>query len=75
MPFLTRRLARMLGLLIAPLKGFFSFKTETVMPVYDPEHMSFWTYVKEVARQDSILYFEPFTFAVREFKQKRAKPF
>lgn len=70
---LTSRLIRIGRLAIAPLRGFFSLKTETVMPVYDPERMSFGAYLKEVARRDTILYFEPFKFAVRAFREERAK--
>ena len=72
---LTSRLIRIGRLATAPLKGFFSWKTETVMPVYDPEHTSFGAHLKEVARQDTVLFFEPFKFAVRAFKQERAKPY
>lgn len=72
---LTSRLKCIGRLAIAPLKGFFSLKTETVMPVYDPKHTTLWTHMKEVARRDTILYFEPFKFAVRAFKQERAKPY
>jgi hypothetical protein len=75
MSFLIRRLARVGRLVIAPLKGFFSSKTETVMPIYDPERISFWAHIKEVARQDTILFYEPFRFAVRAFRQERARPF
>ena len=69
------RLIRILRLAIAPLKGFFSLKTETVMPVFDPERTTLWAHVKEVACRDAIMYFEPFKFAVRAFKQERAKPY
>jgi len=72
---LMSRLIRIVRLAIAPLKGFFSLKTETVMPVFDLECITFWAYLKEVARRDTILYFEPFKFAVRAFKQERAKPY
>ena len=72
---LTSRLIRLGRLAIAPLKGFFSLKTETVMPVYDFERMSLWSYLIAVARRDTILYFEPFKFAVRAFRQERAKAY
>lgn len=75
MSFLSRRLARVLRLAIAPLKGFFSSKSETKMPSYDPGRTTFWAHLKEVAKQDSALYLEPFKFAVREFKQERARPY
>ena len=75
MSFLPRRLARVLRLAIAPLIGFFSLKTETKMPDFEPGHGTWWAYIKEVARRDTILYFEPFKFAVREFKRERAEPF
>ena len=32
-------------------------------------------HLKELARQDTVLFFEPFKFAVRAFKQERAKPY
>lgn len=69
----TSRLFRVGRLTIAPLKGFFSFKTETKMPDFDPDQTNLWDYLKTVARQDTTLYFEPFKFAVRKFKQERAK--
>lgn len=69
------RVTRIVRLVIAPLKGFFSLKTETVMPAFDPERTTLWAYLKNVARRDTILYFEPFKFAVREFKQELAKPY
>lgn len=69
------RLTRIVRLAIAPLQGFFSLRTETVMPVFDLERTTLWAYLKEVARRDTILYFEPFKFAVRAFKQERAKPY
>lgn len=72
---LTSRLIRIGRLAIAPLRGFFSWKTEALMPVYDPERTSFGAHLKELARQDTVLYFEPFKFAVRAFKQERAKPY
>jgi len=73
--FLTSRLTRIGRLAIAPLKGFFSFKTETVMPDFEPGRSTWWPYIKEVACRDTILYFEPFKFAVRAFEQERAKPY
>jgi len=69
------RLIRIVRLAIAPLKGFFSLRTETVMPVFDPERTTLWAHLKEVARRDTILYFEPFKFAIRAFKHERAKPY
>ncbi len=66
----TKRVGR---LAIAPIKGFFSFTTETTMPQFDPDR-TWWAHIKAVARRDAILYFEPFKFAVRAFKQERAKP-
>lgn len=69
------RLKRIGRLAIAPIKGFFSLKTETVMPDFEPGRGTWWPYIKEVARRDTILYFEPFKFAVRAFKQERAKSY
>lgn len=72
---LTSRLKRIGRLVIAPLKGFFSWQTETKMPHFDPERTTVWAHLKEVARRDTILYFEPFKFAAREFKKELAKPY
>jgi len=71
---LTSRLKRIGRLVIAPFKGFFSSKTETKMPYFDPERTTLWAHLKEVARHDTVLYFEPFKFAVEEFKRERARP-
>lgn len=67
----TSQLNRIGRLAIAPGRGFFSFRTETTMPNFDT---TWWAYVKAVARRDAILYFEPFKFAARAFKQERARP-
>lgn len=67
------KMTRIARLAIAPLKGFFSLKTETKMPHFDPERTGWWAYIKAVALRDTILFFEPFKFAVRAFKQERAK--
>jgi len=66
-------LKRIGRLAIAPLKGFFSLKTETVMPDFEPGRSTWWAYLKEVARRDTILYFEPFTKAALAFREERAK--
>jgi hypothetical protein len=71
--FLTSRLIRIGRLAIAPIKGFFSLKTETKMPDFEPGRGTWWAYIKEVARRDTILYFEPFTNAIRCFREARAK--
>lgn len=71
---ITSRLTRIGRLAIAPIKGFFSWKTRTTSPHFDPERTTLCAHLKEVARQDTILYFEPFTNAISEFKQERAKP-
>lgn len=75
MSVLSRIVARYLRLTIAPIKGFFSLKTETVMPSYDPDRTTLWAHLKEVARRDTILYFESFKFAVRAFKEELARPY
>ena len=70
------RLKRIGRLAIAPIKGFFTWKTMTgPTPRFDPERTTFWVHLKEVARKDTILFFEPYTFAVKEFKQEWAKPY
>lgn len=43
------------------------------MPVFDLERITFWAFLKEVVRRDTILYFEPFKFTVGASKQERAK--
>lgn len=73
---ITSRLKRFGRLAIAPVKGFFTWKTMIgPTPRFDPETTTLWDHFKEVARKDTILFFEPFTYAVREFKQERAKPY
>ena len=67
-------LKRIRRLTIAPIKGFFTWKTRTTpVPRFDPKHTTLWAYIKAVAHRDAILFFEPFIFAVNEFKQERAK--
>lgn len=70
---ITSRLKRIGRLAIAPLKGFFSLKTRTTTPRFDPERTTFLAHLKEVARQDTILYFEPFTNAARCFREERQR--
>jgi hypothetical protein len=70
---LPARLKRIGRLAIAPIKGFFCLKTKTTTPHFDPERTTLWAHLKEVARQDTILYFEPFTNAIRYFREERAK--
>lgn len=70
---ITFRLKRAGRLAIALIKGFFSFKTETKMPDFEPDRTTLWAYIKAVARRDTILYFEPFTFAIRAFREERAR--
>lgn len=69
---LTSRLKRIGRLAIAPIKGFFTWKTMTTSPRYEPG-TSLWAHLKEVARKDTILFYEPFTFAIRAFREERAK--
>lgn len=69
---LTYRLTRIGRLAIALIKGFFTWRTETTAPRYEPG-TSVWAYFKEVARKDSALFLEPFTFAIRAFREERAK--
>lgn len=71
---ITSRLTRIGRIAVAPIKGFFTLKTMTTTPHFDPERTTLWAHLKEVARQDTILYFEPFTNAIRAFKRERAKP-
>lgn len=66
------RLKRFWRLAIAPVKGFFTWKTMTTAPRYEPG-TGFWAHMKEVARRDTILFYEPFTFAIRAFREERAK--
>lgn len=69
-------LKRLGRLAIAPIKGFFTWKTRTSpVPRFDPKHSTFWSHIKTLAYRDTILFFEPFTFAVEEFKKERAKKY
>lgn len=71
---LFSRLNRIGRLAIAPVKGFFTWNTMTgSIPRFDPETTTLWAHFTEVARKDTILFFEPFTSAVRAFKQERSK--
>lgn len=70
---LPTRLKRIGRLTIAPIKGFFCLKTRTTTSHFDPGCTTLWAHVKEVARQDTILYFEPFTNAIRYLREERAK--
>lgn len=66
------RLIRIGRLAIAPIKGFFSWETITTSPRYEPG-TSLWSHVKEVARKDTILFYEPFILAIKAFREERAK--
>lgn len=70
----TSQFKRIGRLAIAPVRGFFSFKTETTMPGFELGRSTWWAYIKAVARRDATLYFEPFKFAARAFKEERARP-
>jgi len=70
--FLTSRLTRIGRLAIASIKGFFTWETMTTFPRHEPG-TSFWAHLKEVARKDSALFLEPFTFAIRAFREEHAK--
>lgn len=71
---LTSRLKRIGRLAIALVRGFFTWKTMTgPAPCFDPERTTVWAHLKEVARQDTILFYEPFTNAIRCFRDERAK--
>ena len=73
---LISRLKRIGRLAIALFRGFFTWKsTIGPSPRFDPEHTTLRTHLKEVARYDTILFFEPFTLAVKEFEKERAKPY
>ena len=69
---ITSRLTRIGRLTIATIKGFFTWETMTTSPRYEPG-TSLLAYFKEVARKDSELFLEPFTFAIRAFREERAK--
>lgn len=67
-------LKRLGRLAIAPIKGFLTWKTSmSPAPRFDPEHTTLWAHIKALAYWDTILFFEPFIFAVKEFKQERDK--
>lgn len=67
------RLKRIMRTCAAPVKGFFSLETRAVPPRYDFDRITFWRYLKEMVRHDTILYFAPFTNAIRYFREERAK--
>lgn len=69
---ISSRLKRIGRLVIAPVKGFFTWRTRTTAPRYE-SGTSLWAHLKEVARKDTVLFFEPFTFAARAFRKERAK--
>jgi hypothetical protein len=69
---LVSRLTRIERLAIASLKGFFTWETRTTFPRYEPG-TSLWAHFKEVARKDTVLFFEPFINAARAFREERAK--
>ena len=69
---LTSRIKRLGRLTVAPIKGFFTWSTKTASPRYEPG-TSLWSHLKEVARRDTILFYEPFTFAIKAFREERAK--
>lgn len=73
---LLSRITRIGRLAIAPIKGFFTWKTMTgPAPRFDPETATLLSHFKEVARHDTILFFEPFVYAVEGFKKELAKPY
>lgn len=75
MPLISR-LKRVGRLVMAFFTGFFTWKsTIGPRPRFVPEHTTLWTHLKEVARYDTILFFEPLTLAVKEFEKERAKPY
>lgn len=69
---ITSRLKRTGRLAIAPIKGFFTWGTKTTAPRYEPG-TSLWAHLKAVACKDTALFFEPFTFAIKAFREERAK--
>jgi hypothetical protein len=75
---ITSRLTRIGRLLVAPIKGFFKAPWNAIKdpnPRPQLDSLNLWAHIKEVARQDTILYFEPFTYALREFKQELKRPY
>lgn len=69
---ITSRLTRIRRLAIALFRGFFTWETRTTAARYEPG-TSLWAHVKEVARRDTILFYEPFTFAIKAFREERAR--
>ena len=75
---LATRIKRIGRLSIAPIKGFFKAPWKALVdptPRFDPKHTNLWAHLKEVARKDTILFFEPFISAIREFREELAKPY
>ena len=69
---ITSRLKRTGRLAIASIKGFFTWGTKTTAPRYEPG-TGLWAHINAVARKDTALFFKPFTFAVKAFREERAK--
>jgi hypothetical protein len=66
------RITRLGSLVAASMKAFFDMKTSTRISRFDPERTTLRAHLMEVARQDFILLFEPFTKAVAAFKREAA---
>lgn len=58
-------------LIFALIKGFFSWGPRPSRRY--PDSPTLLAHIKEAARQDISLIFEPFTNAIREFKKEQAK--
>jgi hypothetical protein len=68
------RLKRIGRLAIAPIKGFFKAPWNPPKGSHPlPECTMFWPHMRAVARKDTLIFFEPFTYAIREFREERTR--
>lgn len=70
---ITSRLKRIGRLAIAPVKGFFTWETKTKQPTFEPGRTTRWAHMKAMASRDTTLYYEPFTNALRAFREERGR--
>lgn len=70
---ITARLKRATRLAIAPIKGFFTWKTTVKRSAGEPAGTTKWAHIKVVARRDTALFYEPFINARLALREERAK--
>lgn len=57
-------------LAIAPFKGFFKAPWKSVRTSPRPPAPTVWAHIRQVARDDFILFWEPYIYAVRKFHKE-----